>query len=183
MPGVSKVVYDNEVLIDLTGDTVVASALLEGYTAHQMNGDKIVGTYKPGTPAESDDWINRALTAGLVDGYKEFSDDGTIISTTDMQGRVLTKEFSNNFDICTTTLYGPDSQQLGQTVTTISEDCSTVTTTDSKGQKLVKTFSPDFSTITSILTNAAGEQLAKMVEVIADNGSVTSTVEYGPASL
>lgn len=182
MPGVSKVIYNDEVIIDLTGDTIVAEALLKGYTAHQMNGDKITGTYEPGESV-SDDWINHALTAGLTDGYKEFSDDGTIISTTDMQGRRLTKEFSDDSNVCTTTLYDSGGLQLGQTVTTISADCSTVTTTDSKGQKLIKTFSPDFSTITSVLTNSAGEQLAKLVEVIADDGSVTSTVEYGPASL
>ena len=37
------------------------------------------------------------LTAGLTDGYKHFSDDGTIISTIDSQGRTLVKTFSNDF--------------------------------------------------------------------------------------
>lgn len=183
MPEISKVVYDDKVLIDLTGDTVTSDTLLEGYTAHQKNGELIVGTYKPSMSAADDDWINRALVAGLMDGYKFFSDDGTIISTTDTQGRKLVKEFSDDFNTCTTTLYDSDSNQLGQTITTMSGDSNVVTTIDSKGQKLVKTFSPDLKTMTAILTSSAGERLAKLVrEESKDGKSIVSTVEYGPAT-
>lgn len=42
---VNKVVYDNEVLIDLTQDTVTNDTLLEGVTAHDATGASIVGTY------------------------------------------------------------------------------------------------------------------------------------------
>lgn len=44
---VSKVVYNGSTLIDLTGDTVAADKLLEGYTAHDKAGAKITGTYTP----------------------------------------------------------------------------------------------------------------------------------------
>ena len=40
---VSKVVYGNTTLIDLTGDTVVTGALLSGYTAHGADGAPITG--------------------------------------------------------------------------------------------------------------------------------------------
>lgn len=40
----SKVVYGNRTLIDLTGDTVEAETLLDGYTAHQKNGETATGT-------------------------------------------------------------------------------------------------------------------------------------------
>ena len=40
---ISKVVYGNQTLIDLTSDTVVASALLSGYTAHGKDGAAITG--------------------------------------------------------------------------------------------------------------------------------------------
>jgi len=40
---ISKVVYGNTVLIDLTDDTVNASALMSGYTAHGADGAPIVG--------------------------------------------------------------------------------------------------------------------------------------------
>lgn len=41
---INKVVYAGEVLIDLTGDTVQADKLLEGYVAHNKAGEKITGS-------------------------------------------------------------------------------------------------------------------------------------------
>jgi hypothetical protein len=41
---VNKVVYGGETLIDLTGDTIVISKLLSGYTAHDKSGAPITGT-------------------------------------------------------------------------------------------------------------------------------------------
>lgn len=40
----SKVVLGSEVLIDLTSDTVDASHLLDGYTAHGADGEEVTGT-------------------------------------------------------------------------------------------------------------------------------------------
>ena len=40
----NKVVYGNNTLIDLTGDTVDAGTLLEGYTAHRKDGTTATGT-------------------------------------------------------------------------------------------------------------------------------------------
>lgn len=40
----SKVIFGNDVLIDLTGDSVTDQALLSGYTAHNKAGDPIIGT-------------------------------------------------------------------------------------------------------------------------------------------
>ena len=42
--GINKVQYGNTVLIDLTEDTVSASVLMEGYTAHDRTGTLITGT-------------------------------------------------------------------------------------------------------------------------------------------
>lgn len=41
---VSKVVYGKNTLIDLTGDTVEASTMLAGTTAHNAKGEPIEGT-------------------------------------------------------------------------------------------------------------------------------------------
>lgn len=41
--GVSKVIYGSNTLIDLTADSVVANALLNGYTAHGADGNAITG--------------------------------------------------------------------------------------------------------------------------------------------
>lgn len=41
---INKVIYGTEVLIDLTGDTVVAEKLMSGYVAHDKSGAPITGT-------------------------------------------------------------------------------------------------------------------------------------------
>ncbi len=41
---ISKVIYGNNTLIDLTTDTVEASKLLSGYTAHGRDGEAITGS-------------------------------------------------------------------------------------------------------------------------------------------
>ncbi len=42
--GRSKIILGDEVLIDLTGDTVTKDKLLKGYTAHGADGEEITGT-------------------------------------------------------------------------------------------------------------------------------------------
>lgn len=44
MSAISKVVYGNTTLIDLTADTVAADKLLKDYTAHGRDGELITGT-------------------------------------------------------------------------------------------------------------------------------------------
>lgn len=41
---VSKVVYGNRAIIDLTADTVTADTLLAGATAHTASGEKVDGS-------------------------------------------------------------------------------------------------------------------------------------------
>ena len=41
---INKIIYDGNVLIDLTSDTVTADKLSEGYTAHDRTGAVITGT-------------------------------------------------------------------------------------------------------------------------------------------
>ena len=43
--GVNKVVFGDETLIDLTGDTVTPDTLVKGATAHDASGEKITGTF------------------------------------------------------------------------------------------------------------------------------------------
>lgn len=109
---VNKVVYNRRTLIDLTADTVSKETLKKGFTAHQADGTMITGEFI----GDDYDEIDRILTAGLTDGYKHFSDDGTIISTIDSQGRTLVKTFSNDFLTCITVLTDPDGNELGRTV-------------------------------------------------------------------
>lgn len=126
------------------------------------------------------DEIDRILTAGLTDGWTHFSDDGTIISTTDSQGRTLTKTFSNDFLTCTTVLTDPDGVELSRTVKSFSNNSSTIITTDSKGQRLVKSFSNNMRNMVAVLTDANNNELARLTKVFSENGKdITSTVVYG----
>lgn len=126
------------------------------------------------------DEIDRILTAGLTDGYKYFSDDGTIISTIDSQGRTLVKTFSNDFLTCTTVLTDPDGNELGRTVKSFSDNSSTIITTDSKGQRLVKSFSDNMRKMVAVLTDASGFELARLTKIFSEDGrDITSTVVYG----
>lgn len=173
---VSKIVYNQNTLIDLTSDTVSVETLKTGYTAHRADGTLITGTFV----GDDYDEIDRILTAGLTDGWKHFSDDGTIISTTDSQGRTLTKTFSNDFLTCTTVLTDPDGVELGRTVKSFSNNSSTIITTDSKGQRLVKSFSNNMRNMVAVLTDANNNELARLTKVFSENGKdITSTVVYG----
>lgn len=47
--GVSKVVYGDNTLVDLTNDSVSAATLAKGITAHNSAGDQVTGTMEAGT--------------------------------------------------------------------------------------------------------------------------------------
>ena len=59
----NKVVYDGEVLIDLTADTITADKLASGITAHDKSGTAITGTVEVGHP-----------TTKFSDVYAEFDE-------------------------------------------------------------------------------------------------------------
>lgn len=48
----NKIIYNGNTLIDLTGDTVTADKLLQGYTAHDRSGALINGTIVDGNNLE-----------------------------------------------------------------------------------------------------------------------------------
>lgn len=69
--GVSKVVFGDDTLVDLTGDTVTPTSLTLGATAHGADGEPIVGEYQYVLPLMSPDTRGGAkLGRGLevVDG-------------------------------------------------------------------------------------------------------------------
>ena len=63
----NKVVYNDNVLIDLTADTVDAENLMTGYTAHDKSGTLITGTLDPYKP-EILVVVNVAATVSVVVG-------------------------------------------------------------------------------------------------------------------
>lgn len=54
----NKIIYDGNILIDLTEDTVTPETLLEGVTAHDASGNLIIGTLREITISEIDAIIN-----------------------------------------------------------------------------------------------------------------------------
>lgn len=48
----NKIIYNGNTLLDLTGDTVTADKLMQGYTAHDRSGEVINGTIIDGDNLE-----------------------------------------------------------------------------------------------------------------------------------
>lgn len=122
---VNKVVYNRRTLIDLTADTVSKETLKKGFTAHQADGTMITGEFI----GDDYDEIDRILTAGLTDGYKHFSDDGTIISTIDSKGQKLVKKFSNNMLNMEAVLTDAAGKELARLTKVFSADGKDITST------------------------------------------------------
>lgn len=78
--GNAKVIFGNETLIDLTGDTVSANNLLSGATAHDRSGTQIVGTVT--VPDTLDDLTDVTITSAtngqalVYDGSKWVNGNG-----------------------------------------------------------------------------------------------------------
>lgn len=69
--GINKVIYNGQVLIDLSSATVTPETLLEGVVAFNASGDKIVGTYVISTYTNQVPIsINQDGTVYNVVGYK-----------------------------------------------------------------------------------------------------------------
>ena len=81
---INKVVYGNQVLLDLTSDTIEADKILRGYTAHKANGEPIVGTYEGG---------GEGYTINLTASSSELYGQDIVVSYEGQ--RVTTIQFSN----------------------------------------------------------------------------------------
>lgn len=81
---ISKVIYDGETLIDLTGDTVVADKLLSGYTAHGADGKTVTGTcdYDANTQDAT------ATAAEILNGKTAYNKGNKVTGTMPNKGAV-----------------------------------------------------------------------------------------------
>ena len=86
---VNKVVINEEVVLDLTGDTVQAADLPKGVIAHSATGDKVTGTTNyagsnnAGGSATSAEKLNNSLTIKL-NGTSQGAWDGSSAKTIDI---------------------------------------------------------------------------------------------------
>lgn len=72
--------------------------------------------------------IKRILLVGFEDGTKEFSDDGTVITSKASDGRVMTKTFSNGFLTMTNVLKSAAGADVASAVKTFSADGKLIST-------------------------------------------------------
>lgn len=74
---ISKVIYAGQTLIDLTNDTVEASKLLTGTTAHGANGEAITGT----CPYDADTKDATATAAEILNGKTAYKNGSKVTGT------------------------------------------------------------------------------------------------------
>lgn len=82
--GISKVIFGDEVLIDLTSDTVSADTLLKGQTAHGADGTKITGT----CTFDADTQDATATAAEILSGKTAYNKGNKVTGTMKNNGAV-----------------------------------------------------------------------------------------------
>lgn len=90
----------------------------------QLSGD-VAGNLKLEIDKEE---VKRILLVGFEDGTKEFSDDGTVITSTASDGRTLTKTFSDGFLTMTNVLESAAGAEVARAVKTFDSDGKLIST-------------------------------------------------------
>lgn len=88
---ISKVVYGGNVLIDLTGDSVVADKLLKGYTAHGADGEAINGSCEFDANTQDATATAAEILAGKTAYNKANKITGTMKNNGAVSGSISTK--------------------------------------------------------------------------------------------
>lgn len=85
--GVSKINYGPRTVMDLSKDTVTASKLLKGVTAHDKNGNQITGTYEAGTSGGGTDTSDAtAVASNILEEKTAYIASGKITGTMTNRG-------------------------------------------------------------------------------------------------
>ena len=79
--GVSKINYGTKTVMDLSKDTVTASKLLKGITAHDKNGDQITGTYEAGSSGGTDTSDATAVASNILEEKTAYIASGKVTGT------------------------------------------------------------------------------------------------------
>ena len=89
---INKVIYDDDTLIDLTGDTVTPEKLLSGETAHNAAGNRVTGTAVKGHTVQDSSGTALAQRDTLQFKDMAVSDDSTNNKTVVRQTQVVNTE-------------------------------------------------------------------------------------------
>ena len=110
-------------------DQWIASEQADFLAWYNQMKDQLSGDVAGNLQLEIDkEEVNRILLVGFEDGTKEFSDDGTVITSTASDGRILTKTFSDGFLTMTNVLKSAAGAEVARAVKTFDSDGKLIST-------------------------------------------------------
>lgn len=110
-------------------DQWIASEQADFLSWYNQMKDQLSGDVADNLQLEIDkEEVKRILLVGFEDGTKEFSDDGTVITSTASDGRTLTKTFSDGFLTMTNVLKSAAGAEVARAVKTFDSDGKLIST-------------------------------------------------------
>lgn len=110
-------------------DQWIASEQADFLAWYNQMKDQLSGDVAGNLQLEIDkEEVKRILLVGFEDGTKEFSDDGTVITSTASDGRTLTKTFSDGFLTMTNALKSAAGAEVARAVKTFDSDGKLIST-------------------------------------------------------
>lgn len=110
-------------------DQWIASEQADFLAWYNQMKDQLSGDVAGNLQLEIDkEEVKRILLVGFEDGTKEFSDDGTVITSTASDGRTLTKTFSDGFLTMTDVLKSAAGAEVARAVKTFDSDGKLIST-------------------------------------------------------
>lgn len=110
-------------------DQWIASEQADFLSWYNQMKDQLSGDVAGNLQLEIDkEEVKRILLVGFDDGTKEFSDDGTVITSTSSDGRTLTKTFSDGFLTMTNVLKSAAGAEVARAVKTFDSDGKLIST-------------------------------------------------------
>lgn len=110
-------------------DQWIASEQADFLAWYNQMKDQLSGDVAGNLQLENDkEEVKRILLVGFEDGTKEFSDDGTVITSTASDGRTLTKTFSDGFLTMTNVLKSAAGAEVARAVKTFDSDGKLIST-------------------------------------------------------
>lgn len=110
-------------------DQWIASEQADFLAWYNQMKDQLSGDVAGNLQLEIDkEEVKRILLVGFEDGTKEFSDDGTVITSTAGDGRTLTKTFSDGFPTMTNVLKSAAGAEVARAVKTFDSDGKLIST-------------------------------------------------------
>lgn len=110
-------------------DQWIASEQADFLAWYNQMKDQLSGDVAGNLQLEIDkEEVKRILLVGFEDGTKEFSDDGTVITSTASDGRTLTKTFSDGFLTMTNVLKSAAGAEVARAVKTFDSNGKLIST-------------------------------------------------------